>query len=81
MNFQHRKLLFAYQSEWLWHITVIATMYIHGLPDMYTVSPRALGVCAYQASQLCPWYNYDIRIDAHLYIYIYMLLKHVLTYV
>ena len=46
-----QKQLFAYQSKWLWHITVIATMYIHGLPDMYTLNPRPLGVCAYQASQ------------------------------
>ena len=34
------ELVFAYQREWLWHITVIATMSTRGLPDMYTLSPR-----------------------------------------
>ena len=41
------------------------TMSTRGLPDMYTLSPRAcspqaLGVYSYQANHSCPWYNYNI---------------------
>ena len=34
------------------------TMSTYGLPDMYTLSPRASGV---EANHLCSWYNYNIR--------------------
>ena len=37
------ELVSAYQREWLWHITVIPCPLMHGLPDMYTISPRACG--------------------------------------
>ena len=41
------------------------TMSTRGLPDMYTLSPRACdprasGVHTYQANHSCPWYNYNI---------------------
>ena len=36
------ELLSAYQRECgLWHITVIQCPLMHGLPDMYTLSPLA----------------------------------------
>ena len=47
-----------------WYITVIAIMAIHGLSDIYTISPyvcgpHALGVCIYQVNSiLLPCHNY-----------------------
>ena len=41
------------------------TMSTRGLPDMYTLSPQALGVHTYQANHWCLWYNYYIYIRSN----------------
>ena len=46
------------------------TMSTRGLPDMYTLSPRASGVHIRQTTRVHAWYNYNIySIFMHLIMY------------